>query len=56
MLVVLSRDEIKAVLKHLAAPFDLVAKLLLGCGLHLFEGLQLREPGRPLPWRESLNL
>lgn len=40
--VVLSRDEIEAVMKHLAPPFDLVVKLLYGCGLRLFECLQLR--------------
>jgi integron integrase len=40
--VVLSRDEIDAVLKHLAPPFDLVVKLLYGCGLRLFECLHLR--------------
>jgi hypothetical protein len=56
MLVVLSRDEIKEVRKHLASPYDLVVKLFYGCGLCLFECQQLREPGRPLPCRESLNL
>jgi integron integrase len=40
--VVLSRQEIKAVLKHLSPPYDLVVKLLYGCGLRLFEGLKLR--------------
>ena len=40
--VVLSRDEIEAVLRHLAPPYDLVVKLLYGCGLRLFECLQLR--------------
>jgi integron integrase len=40
--VVLSREEIEAVLRHLAPPFDLVVKLLFGCGLRLFECLQLR--------------
>ena len=40
--VVLSRQEIDAVLKHLAPPYDLVVKLLYGCGLRLFEGLKLR--------------
>jgi integron integrase len=38
----LSRDEIEAVVKHLAPPFDLVVKLLYGCGLRMFECLQLR--------------
>ncbi len=40
--VVLSREEIEAVLKHLAPPIDLVVKLLYGCGLRLFECLHLR--------------
>jgi integron integrase len=40
--VVLARAEIDAILSHLEAPFGLVVKLLYGCGLRLFEGLQLR--------------
>ena len=40
--VVLSRKEIKSVLKYLPYPYDLVVKLLYGCGLRLFECLQLR--------------
>ncbi len=40
--VVLSRDEIAAIMEHLAPPFDLVVKLLYGCGLRLFECLHLR--------------
>ena len=40
--VVLSRKEIDAVVKHLHYPYDLVVKLLYGCGLRLFECLQLR--------------
>jgi integron integrase len=40
--IVLSRKEIEAVLKHLQYPYDLVVKLLYGCGLRLFECLQLR--------------
>ncbi|MCJ7833089.1 MAG: integron integrase [Deltaproteobacteria bacterium] len=40
--VVLSRKEIENVLKHLEPPFDLVVKLLYGCGLRLFECLRLR--------------
>ena len=40
--VVLSRDEIDAVLSHLDAPYDLVVKLLYGCGLRLFECLNMR--------------
>jgi integrase len=41
--VVLSRKELESVLKHLQYyPHDLVVKLLYGCGLRLFECLQLR--------------
>jgi integron integrase len=40
--VVLSRKEIESVLKYLQYPYDLVVKLLYGCGLRLFECLQLR--------------
>jgi integron integrase len=40
--VVLSRPEIDAILTHLTHPFDLVVKLLFGCGLRQFECLQLR--------------
>jgi len=40
--VVLSRKEIETVLRHLQYPYDLVVKLLYGCGLRLFECLQLR--------------
>ncbi len=40
--MVLSRKEIDAVLMHLLPPFDLVVKILFGCGLRLFECLQLR--------------
>jgi integron integrase len=40
--VVLSRKEIDTVLKHLQYPYDIVVKLLYGCGLRLFECLQLR--------------
>jgi integron integrase len=40
--VVLSREEINTVLKHLEPPYDLVVKLLYGCGLRLFECLGLR--------------
>lgn len=39
---VLSRAEIDSILTHLAYPFDLVVKLLFGCGLRQFECLQLR--------------
>ena len=40
--VVLSREEIEEILSHLAPPFDLVVKMLYGCGLRLFECLNLR--------------
>ena len=40
--VVLSRQEIDLIFDHLDAPVDLVAKLLYGCGLRLFECLKLR--------------
>ncbi len=40
--VVLSRQEVDAVLTHLRQPYDLVVKLLYGCGLRLFECTKLR--------------
>ena len=40
--VVLSRKEIDLIFDHLDDPVDLVAKLLYGCGLRLFECLKLR--------------
>lgn len=40
--VVLSREEIEEILSHLAPPVELVVKLLYGCGLRLFECLNLR--------------
>jgi integron integrase len=40
--VVLSRQEIESVVKHLTHPYDLVVKLLYGCGLRLFESVKLR--------------
>jgi integron integrase len=40
--VVLSRQEVDRVNSHLEYPYDLVAKLLYGCGLRLFECLKLR--------------
>ncbi len=40
--VVLSREEIDRVLENLQYPFDLVVKLLYGCGLRLSECLKLR--------------
>lgn len=39
---VLSRKEIDAILEQLSYPHNLVVKMLFGCGLRLFEGLQLR--------------
>jgi len=40
--VVLSRPEIDAITKNLSYPYDLVAKLLYGCGLRLSECMNLR--------------
>jgi integrase len=40
--VVLSREEIELIFDHLGEPVDLIAKLLYGCGLRLFECLNLR--------------
>lgn len=40
--VVLSREEITEVISHLTPPYDLVVKLLYGCGLRLAECLHLR--------------
>ncbi len=40
--VVLSREEVDRVIARLDAPYALVAKLLYGCGLRLFECLKLR--------------
>jgi integron integrase len=40
--VVLSRDEIDAIINKLPYPYNLVVKLLFGCGLRQFECLQLR--------------
>jgi len=40
--VVLSRDEIDAIIVNLTYPYNLVVKLLFGCGLRQFECLQLR--------------
>jgi integron integrase len=39
---VLSRTEVDAIIRQLSYPFNLVVKLLFGCGLRLFECLQLR--------------
>ena len=40
--VVLSRDEIDRIISNLSSPFDLIVKLLYGCGLRLFECMNLR--------------
>ena len=40
--VVLSREEVDSVIEKLKYPYDLVVKLLYGCGLRLFECLNLR--------------
>ena len=40
--VVLSREEIDDILRHLYHPYRLIVQLLFGCGLRLFECLQLR--------------
>jgi len=40
--VVLSREEIDAIIENLEYPHDLVVYLLYGCGLRLFECLNLR--------------
>jgi len=40
--VVLSKNEVHRVFEHLRYPYDLVVKLLYGCGLRLFESLNLR--------------
>ena len=40
--VVLTRQEIDAIIKNLSYPYDLVGKLLYGCGLRLSECLNLR--------------
>jgi integron integrase len=40
--VVLARGEIETILQHLPPPYDLVVKLLYGCGLRVSECLQLR--------------
>jgi len=39
---VLSRAEVDAIINQLSYPFNLVVKLLFGCGLRLFECLQIR--------------
>jgi integron integrase len=40
--VVLTREEIDTIIRHLTPPYDLVVQLLYGCGLRLFECLELR--------------
>ncbi|MEW6616698.1 MAG: integron integrase [Thermodesulfobacteriota bacterium] len=40
--VVLSREEIDSIIKMLPYPYSLMVKLLYGCGLRLFECLNLR--------------
>ena len=40
--VVLSRKEVNKIFKHLEYPYDLLVKLLYGCGLRLNEGITLR--------------
>ncbi len=40
--VVLSRDEIQEVLARLGQPYQLMAKLQYGCGLHRFEVVKVR--------------
>ena len=40
--VVLSREEVDSIFENLAYPYDLVVKLLYGCGLRLFECMNLR--------------
>lgn len=40
--VVLSREEIDSIISHIHYPFDLIVKLLYGCGLRLSECMNLR--------------
>ncbi len=40
--VVLSRQEVDRVIEKMNGPYDLVAKLLYGCGLRLSECMKLR--------------
>ena len=40
--VVLSREEIDKIIKALSYPYDLIAKLLYGCGLRISECMNLR--------------
>jgi len=40
--IVLSKKEVNKIFKHLEYPYDLLTKLLYGCGLRLNEGITLR--------------
>ena len=40
--VVLSREEIDSILQRLEPPYDLIVRMLYGCGLRLFECMGLR--------------
>ena len=40
--VVLSREEIEAIISRLSSPYALIVKLLYGCGIRLSEGMNLR--------------
>lgn len=40
--VVLSREEVASVIRHLYPPYDLIVKTMYGCGLRLFECIKLR--------------
>ena len=40
--VVLSQEEVDSVISNLNYPYDLVVRLLYGCGLRLFECMKLR--------------
>ncbi|MBF0200409.1 MAG: tyrosine-type recombinase/integrase [Desulfamplus sp.] len=40
--VVLSREEVDHIIAQLDYPYDLIVKLLYGCGLRLFESMKLR--------------
>ncbi len=40
--IVLSREEVDRIIACLEYPYDLVVKLLYGCGLRLFECMKLR--------------
>jgi len=40
--VVLSKDEIAAIIRNLGYPYELVVYFLYGCGLRLFESVNLR--------------